>query len=269
MILVYMVLLFILGILLGHLFVKIGDILGKKDSITSINFNCDSCSHKLNIFEKLYITRLLTHKGRCKYCNERIKRSNALLELLTGVLFALALYVNKETDLVFLNTLLYIVFISGLIIITASDYHHMIIPDVILIILGISIIVLKVIIGINMEELTNTMDIGYSVIFMLLDAAIMFIIMYVLQKIGNVLFKTKSLGFGDVKLMAIIALMLGYKMSIVCLFISCFMALPIAIYNLQKKDKKLLPFGPYLAFGAIILVLCQIDFDMIIDFIKR
>ena len=120
-----------------------------------------------------------------------------------------------------------------------------------------------------MEELTNTMDIGYNIIFMLLDAAIMFIIMYVLQKIGNVLFKTKSLGFGDVKLMAILALMLGYKMSIVCLFISCFMALPIAIYNLQKKDKKLLPFGPYLAFGAIILVLCQIDFDMIIDFIRR
>ena len=68
--------------------------------------------------------------------------------------------------------------------------------------------------------------------------------------------------------MAVLALILGYKMSIVCLFISCFMALPVAIYNLQKKDKKLLPFGPYLAFGTIIIMLFNINFDMIIEFIK-
>lgn len=269
MILVYIVLLFILGLLLGHLFVKIGYVLGKKNSITSINFNCDYCSHKLNIFEKLYITRLLTHRGRCKYCNERIQRSNAFLELLTGVLFALAFYVNRNSDLVFLYTLLYMVFFSGLIIVTASDYHHMIIPDIILVILSIFIIVLRVVIDINLEEISGFMDMGYSVIFMLLEAFVIFIVMYILQKLSNIVFKTKSLGFGDVKLMFVIALMLGYKMSFVCLFISCFMALPIAIYNLQKKDKKFLPFGPYLAFGAIILVLCQIDFDMIIDFIRR
>ena len=69
--------------------------------------------------------------------------------------------------------------------------------------------------------------------------------------------------------MGVLALILGYKMALVCLFISCFMALPIAIYNLQKKDKKLLPFGPYLAFGTILILLLNINIDIIIDFIKR
>ena len=38
---------------------------------------------------------------------------------------------------------------------------------------------------------------------------------------------------------------------------------------LQKKDKKLLPFGPYIAFGTIIIMLFNINFDMIIEFIKK
>ena len=105
--------------------------------------------------------------------------------------------------------------------------------------------------------------------FMLIEAVIIFVIMFVLQKISNFVFKSNSLGFGDVKLMAVLALILGYKMALVCLFISCFMALPIAIYNLQKNDKKLLPFGPYLAFGTIIIMLFNINFDMIIEFIKK
>lgn len=263
---VYIILLFLLGLLCGHIYTRIGIALGKK---SNIHFKCDSCLHSLKVYELLYIFRRITNKGRCKYCNEKIATSNALFELLTGVLFALSYYVNMGSESPILSTLLYILFFSCLIIIMVSDYHNMIIPDIILIIAALIIIVLKVMIGIYNEELTGIMDIGYKVIFMLIDSIIMFVIMYIVQKIGNIIFKTNSLGFGDVKLMAVIALILGYKMSIVCIFISCFMALPIAIYNLQKKDKKLLPFGPYLAFGTIIIMLFNINFDMIIDFIKR
>ena len=266
MIVVYMSILFLLGIILGHLYTKLGIALGKKDKIF---FGCDSCKHSLKLYEKLYIFRFLFNKGRCKYCNEKIYLSSVFFELLTGILFSLSFFVNKDSDSIILSTLLYIFVFSILIIIMASDYHHMIIPDITLIALAIIIIIFKVLIGIYNEELLGIMDIGYKLIFMLVDSLIMFTIMFILQKIGNLLFKSNSLGFGDVKLMAVLALILGYKMALVCLFISCFMALPIAIYNLQKKDKKLLPFGPYLAFGTMIILLFKIDFNMIIDFIKR
>lgn len=269
MLVVYMCILFIIGLLLGNLYTKIGYTLGKKDPITKINLGCDSCRHSLKISEKLYIFRYFTNKGRCKYCNERIYTSGVFLELLTGILFALSYFVNKDSETILLNTLLYILLFSCLIIIMASDYHHMIIPDTTLIILATIIIIFKVLIGYYNEEIINIMDAGYKIIFMLIEGFVMFIIMYILQKISNLVFKSNTLGFGDVKLMGVLALILGYKMSLVCLFISCFMALPIAIYNLQKKDKKLLPFGPYLAFGTMIILLFNINFDMIIDFIKR
>ena len=269
MVVVYIVVLFIIGLILGHVYTKLGYTLGKKESIRIINYGCDSCSHPLKLYEKLYIVRLLLNKGRCKYCNERIFTSSAIFELLTGILFSLSYYVNKDSESVLLSTLFYILVFSILIIIMVSDYHHMIIPDITLIILSIIIIAFKVLMGFYNEELVSIMDVGYMIIFMLIEAIVMFGIMYIVQKIGNVIFKTNSLGFGDVKLMGVLALILGYKMALVCLFISCFMALPISIYNLQKKDKKLLPFGPYLAFGTIIIMLLNINFDMILDFIKK
>lgn len=269
MIVVYISVLFILGLLLGNLYTKIGITLGKKESLSQINFGCDSCHHGLGFSEKLYIFRYIINKGRCRYCNEKIYTSSVFFELLTGILFVLSYYVNRNSDTVLLSTIFYVLFFSVLVIIMASDYHHMIIPDTTLIILAFIIIVFKLLIGFYSEEIMTLMDAGYMIILMLLEALVMFIIMFILQKIGNLVFKSNSLGFGDVKLMAVLALILGYKMGLVCLFISCFMALPIAIYNLQKKDKKLLPFGPYLAFGTIIIMLFNINFDMIIDFIKR
>ena len=62
----------------------------------------------------------------------------------------------------------------------------MIIPDKTLIVLSIVyLLLLKVIIGFYNEDLTGAMDTGYMIIFMLLDALIMFIIMFILQKIGD------------------------------------------------------------------------------------
>lgn len=269
MIVVYMSILFIIGLLLGHLYTKLGYTLGKKEKLSKINLGCDSCGHSLKLYERLYILRLLFNKGRCKYCNEKIYKSNAFFELLTGILFSLSYFINKDSESLLISTVFYILLFSILIVIMASDYHHMIIPDVTLIVLAIVIITYKIVIGMFNEELLGIMDIGYMLIFMLIDALIMFTIMFILHKLGKLVFKSNSLGFGDVKLMAVLALNLGYKMGLVCLFISCFMALPIAIYNLQKKDKKVLPFGPYIAFGTIIIMLFNINFDMIIDFIRR
>ena len=269
MIVVYISILFILGLLCGNLYTKIGITLGKKESISQVNFGCDFCHHGLRFSEKLYIFRYLFNKGRCSYCNEKIYTSSVFFELLTGFLFSLSYYVNRNSETIILSTLLYILVFSILVIIMVSDYHHMIIPDTMLIVLAFIIIVFKLLIGFYSEEITSIMDAGYMIIFMLLEGLIMFIIMFILQKIGNLIFKSNSLGFGDVKLMGVLALILGYKMALVCLFISCFMALPIAIYNLQQKDKKLLPFGPYLAFGTILILLLNINIDIIIDFIKR
>ena len=102
---------------------------------------------------------------------------------------------------------------------------------------------------------------------MLIDAGIMFIIMYVIKKLGDMVFKKESLGGGDIKMMAFVAIMVGYGLSIVIIFIASFIALPISIFNAYKKNQQMLPFGPYLAIATLILYLCNITMTTIIEFI--
>ena len=62
MLVVYISILFIIGLLLGHVYTKLGYTLGKKESITKINPGCDSCGHHLKLYERLYLFRELKDK---------------------------------------------------------------------------------------------------------------------------------------------------------------------------------------------------------------
>ena len=68
--------------------------------------------------------------------------------------------------------------------------------------------------------------------------------------------------------MAYIAIVLGTKLSIVTIFIASFVALPFAIISNLKKDKLMLPFGPFLAIGAMILFLTRVDFNSLLELLR-
>ena len=149
-----------------------------------------------------------------------------------------------------------------------ADIKYMLIPNKILLVFTLLVLFLKLFIGINNKELTSFMDIGYEVIIMAIDAIIMFVIMFIIKKLGKIVFKKEALGGGDVKMMAYIAMLLGYKISIVIIFFASFIALPVFIYNALKKSETMLPFGPFLAIATLILYLAKIDFDTLLSLIK-
>ena len=75
--------------------------------------------------------------------------------------------------------------------------------------------------------------------------------------------------------MFVFGLTLGYVMAIVSVFVASFIALPVALYFIYKygdqkyiEDEEIpehsIPFGPFLAISAILLLLSQIDFDFIV-----
>ena len=106
---------------------------------------------------------------------------------------------------------------------------------------------------------------GYEFIFMLIDGFIMFSIMYLIRLLGNMAFKKDSMGGGDIKMMTYIALIFGWKLSIVVIFLASFIALPVSIVNMYKKNEHMLPFGPYLGIAALILLIGKLDFNAIIN----
>ena len=143
-----------------------------------------------------------------------------------------------------------------LLIIIISDYQTMIIPDEVLIPSGILILIELWIKEGNFISMTSH----------IFDGIVSFLIMLALKKLGDYLFRKESMGGGDLKLMVLLGFVLGWKMSIITIFLASFIGLPISLIILYKNKTDIIPFGPFLSVSAIILYLTQIQFDQIINF---
>ena len=78
------------------------------------------------------------------------------------------------------------------------------------------------------------------------------------------MFKKESMGGGDIKLMFVFGLVLGYPLAIISIFVGSIIGLPISLIIVAKKSSHEIPFGPFLSAGALILLLTQIDFNAIL-----
>ena len=83
--------------------------------------------------------------------------------------------------------------------------------------------------------------------------------------LGNFLFKKESLGGADIKLMFVFGMVLGYQASILSIFVASIIGLPISLIFLNKSKNHEIPFGPFLAISAMILLFTKIDFNSILS----
>lgn len=264
-IVVYGILIFIIGLCFGSFFNVVGYRLPNNMSIIFPSSHCPNCNHKLGKLELIPILSFLFQKGKCKNCGEKISIFYPIFEFLTGVLFVLCYLSFKNVYPEVLNIIYACLFTSSMIIIMISDIKYMIIPDEVLIFFSIVLVTLKLFINYKMGNITSFIDLGYELIFILKDGFIMFIIMYLIRLFGNFIFKKDSMGGGDIKMMVFVSFIIGWKLSIVVIFIASFLALPISIFNMYKKNEHMLPFGPYLAVASLILLLGKIDLNTIIN----
>lgn len=246
----YIIFMFIIGTIFGSFYNVVGYRIPKGESIITPGSHCTNCNSKLTFLDLIPIISYIIRKGKCKHCGQKISLFYPAFEVLTGILFVLAYLVFGLT----LNIIIPLTFISMLIIIIISDYKYMIIPDsVLLTFFGILVIEFLIIYG--------------PIIFAkhLLGAALAFITMFSLKKLGDFMFKKESMGGGDIKLLATFGLVIGYPMSILSIFIGSIIALPISLITLKNNPERIIPFGPFLALSAIIILLLQIDLDTIIN----
>lgn len=261
----YTVVLFIFGAVLGSFYNVVGYRLPKGESLIFPSSHCTKCNHKLGASELVPIFSYLFLGGKCKNCGQKISLFYPIFELSSGILFALSYIIfGFSVELAIALT-----FISTLLIIIISDYQTMIIPDEVLLTGSILLIV-----EIWIQQ-------GWSGTLQAIIAGVLsFITMFLLKKFGDFLFKKESMGGGDIKLMFVFGLVLGYRMAIISIFVASFIALPVAIYyTIRYGDQKYIeddeipehsiPFGPFLAFASIFLLLSRIDFNFIINMLTK
>lgn len=231
----YTVVVFIFGIVFGSFFNVVGLRVPKKQSIAYPPSHCPSCERQLTAIDLLPVLSYVLLRGKCRTCQAKVSPIYPSMELLTGILFALA-YVHFGLTAEFFVALL---FISMLVCITVSDIAYMLIPNKILL-----FFLPLLVVGRIFSPLTPWWD-------SLLGAVVGFGMLYIVALLSR-----GGMGGGDIKLFFVLGIVLGTVKTLLTLAFASAIGLVIGIIVLRmtKKGRKTpVPFGPSIALAAIIL----------------
>lgn len=245
-----LILFFILGTVFGSFYNVVGFRLCNNQSIIKPRSHCPKCKHQLSSLELIPIISYIFLGGKCKKCKQKISIFYPLIELFTGILFAVSFYSFSFTP----DLLLALILSSMFSIILVTDLNYYIIPDEVNMASCILVFIINII---KFGFLTALKYLGYGLI--------MFLSMYLLMLIGNKIFKEETLGGGDIKLIFVLGMTLPLALSFTGIFLAALIALPVSIYILIKNKDKAIPFGPFLVGSFLILFLLKID---VADIIK-
>lgn len=243
---------FILGTVLGSFYHVVGTRLPEEKSIVNPPSHCPKCKHRLKWYELIPIISYVIQKGKCKECKAKIPINYMLMEIVTGVLFAVC-----YNEFGFSSELIVsLIFVSTIVINIISDIEYMIIIDETLVISTLLIVIVYLI----TDGISATAPHLYSAIGA-------FLTMYLIKLAGDKMFKKESLGGGDIKLMFLFGLVIGYGMSICTIFLATFIAFPLALYIMYSKKDNMIPFGPFLCMAATLFLIWGINVKDIIMFL--
>ena len=84
---VYLIIFFILGTLMGSFFTVVGSRLPRREDFIKSRSHCDNCTHELSLLDMVPIISYLFLRGRCRYCGTKISPLSSYMEFFTGILF--------------------------------------------------------------------------------------------------------------------------------------------------------------------------------------
>jgi leader peptidase (prepilin peptidase) / N-methyltransferase len=206
--------------------------LPKKESVVFPASHCTACSAPVRPLDNIPVISYLKLGGKCRDCKGGISVIYPIIETTTALLLLAGFFKFKVT----FDFLIYVVVAPTLVIITAIDIKHQIIPDVI------------TLPGIFLGLAAGSYTIGY------IDSFLGFLIggglFYLLAVLSN-----GGMGGGDIKYIAAAGALVGWKKVLLIIFIAAFLGSFVGLFQIavQKKSRKsLIPFGPFLAVATLI-----------------
>lgn len=241
-----MVFIFLFGIVIGSFLNVCIYRIPKEESIAAGGSACQNCGSRLTVIDLVPVLSYAALGGKCRHCKTKISPQYPIIETITGMLFLLLYLKFGLIWLLPINLGL----TALMIVITLIDFRYMIIPNG-LVIAGLvigAVQLLASIFTLGIFENWSVYAIGFFAggLPLFLIAAFC---TYVLKK--------DAIGGGDIKLMAMAGLILGWKLIIPAYFIGILVGAVISIVLLatgRKKRGDEIPFGPFLCFGIVVSI---------------
>lgn len=208
-----------------------------EESIVFPGSHCPNCKSRISFYDNIPVLSYLVLKGRCRNCKEHISIKYPSIELINAIGYLVIVHSFGMN----ITSLIYSLFFSALVVVTFIDLEHMIIPD--------SITLPGIVIGV----ICNLTILPYGLYPSLMGIVLgggFFCLASLLSRGG--------MGGGDIKLIAMIGAFLGWQRVLLVIMISATLGsiIGISLMLIKKKDRKYaIPYGPFLAFAAIISIL--------------
>lgn len=215
---------------------------------------CPECAHQLSARDLVPVLSWLALRGKCRYCRAPIK-DHPWVELATAGLFALSVARLAPTDgREWLQVGLWLPMLTLLIILAVYDLRWMLLPNKIMypaLILAVAMLLAQ------WPVAHGTLDIAAWRGPVL--AALVFGGAFLALVWGS---GGRAMGGGDIKLAALMGLILGLKATALAMLIafnSAALVGVVLIATRRRKRRDHLPFGPFLVLGTVVAYLYGAD----------
>jgi leader peptidase (prepilin peptidase)/N-methyltransferase len=249
------IIVFLLGTIIGSFLNVVIYRFNTSRSVVSGRSICMTCSHTLRWYEMIPVLSFLLQKGRCRSCETSISNQYPIVEIATGLTFAIVAFHFLPILSISVNTFVFLlsffVFIfSLLIVIAVYDVRHKIIPDKLVYVFAFFALI---------STCINTSGLGPLFIkptFAMLSAGIVLAIPFVLIWLFS---KGRLMGLGDAKLILGIGWLFGFSQGIAVLVIAFWIGAVVSLISLLFTHLKItmkteVPFAPFLILAMIIVL---------------
>jgi leader peptidase (prepilin peptidase) / N-methyltransferase len=213
-----------------------------KKSIVSPPSSCPKCGAAIRFYDNIPVLSYVLLLGRCRHCRTPISFRYPLVELITGLLSA-ALFIRFGLAL---TTVFLFLFTAALIAIAFIDLQHKIIPDVI----SLPGILLGLVFSFFPSAGISPLE---ALIGVVGGGGFLFLVGTAFEKVTG----REGMGGGDVKLLAMIGAWMGWKALPFIILISALSGAVIGGVSLAVSGQGVrsrIPFGPFLALGALVFL---------------
>ncbi|MEG1848392.1 MAG: prepilin peptidase [Lachnospiraceae bacterium] len=205
------------------------------ENIVTVRSHCMQCGYQLKWYDLVPLFSFLVLKGRCRQCRQKISIQYPIVEAMNGILYLIIVMRYGGT----VETVLYCLLASALLTLSVIDIRTYEIPFGINIFIGC--------LGLCHMALQyphfSTYIIGFFAVSVFLQ-----IIIWIT--------KGRGIGGGDMKLMAVCGLVLGWRLIILAFLLGCVIGSVIHVIRMTvSKADHVLAMGPYLSIGVMIALL--------------
>jgi leader peptidase (prepilin peptidase)/N-methyltransferase len=209
------------------------------ESVVSPGSHCRRCQKPVRWYDNIPLLSYILLGRRCRACKAVIPLRYPMVELAGAALAAGVVAEGFEPRL----ALLMFALGAALIIVTFIDIAHRIIPD--------TITLPSILIGPGAAFVVGHISVTESLAGIVVGGGILWLIAVVYERLRS----REGMGLGDVKLLAMIGGLLGFKAALFTLLVSSVVGAVVGLVLMALKRNRLdseIPFGPFLALAALV-----------------